>query len=411
MEIFNFLLPKTELDWVFFSAISFCLVITLSSAFIVRRSINKTLDDSDSAISFTDEDNIRHHLTNDKWDKIVENGAGFVLVIGLLGTFLGIGLAIQDASKVIVSLNDFSTNATTSSVMDTVGKLGPVLSDIGTKFKISAWGIGCHILIRLIIPFFGIEKERQDFIAHQLKRLNNYKDQQKNDFYKELTDFFKSNKTISLDILDELKRVANIPTSIESSLRVFTESVESYNEKSTESAANFIDIISRLKVELEKLLFDLNKSVTSIDIKANESFTDLNSLTKSVITDSLKNLTDTNTQAIELVKNIENFINADNLGSLIHNLDITNDNLYSLESSVSEMQSIVSSELIPIVESINKIDGFLEVNLSATERLNSNLKTNEEILLSLNNSSTLMEKVNRNLLRSTIDRQIKLDDY
>ena len=74
------------------------------------------------------------------------------------------------------------------------------------------------------------------------------------------------------------------------------------------------------------------------------------------------------------------------------------------------MRSIFSSELIPIIESMNKVNKFLDVNLVTTEGLNANLKTNEEILLSLNKSSTLMEKVNRNLLRSTVDRQIKLDD-
>ena len=59
---------------------------------------------------------------------------------------------------------------------------------------------------------------------------------------------------------------------------------------------------------------------------------------------------------------------------------------------------------------MNKINEFLDINLVATEGLNANLKTNEEILFSLNKSSILMEKVNRNLLRSTIDRQIKLDN-
>ena len=59
---------------------------------------------------------------------------------------------------------------------------------------------------------------------------------------------------------------------------------------------------------------------------------------------------------------------------------------------------------------MNKVNKFLDVNLVTTEGLNANLKTNEEILLSLNKSCTLMEKVNRNLLRSTVDRQIKLDD-
>lgn len=410
MELINFLLPKTELDWIFFLAIAFCFVITILSAFIVRRSVDKALDMSSASESFTDEANIRNYLANDKWDKIFENGAGFVLILGLLGTFLGIGLAIQDASKVIVSLNSFSSGATTSNAMDTVGKLAPVLSDIGTKFKISAWGIGSHILIRLIVPSFGIDTIRQSFTANQLKKLNSDKKQQRNNFYKEIVRFFRENKEINEGILEELKRVANIPTSIDSSLIAFTESIERYNKVSMESADNFIDIVSNMKVGLDKALLNIDKSVKSIDIKANESFTDLNSLTKSIVTDSMKNLTETNIQAIELIKNLESFLHTDNLTSLISDLNITNENLHFLKISISEMRSIFSSELIPIIESMNKVNKFLDVNLVTTEGLNANLKTNEEILLSLNKSSTLMEKVNRNLLRSTVDRQIKLDD-
>ena len=410
MELINFLLPKTELDWIFFLAIAFCFVITILSAFIVRRSVDKALDMSSASESFTDEANIRNYLANDKWDKIFENGAGFVLILGLLGTFLGIGLAIQDASKVIVSLNSFSSGATTSNAMDTVGKLAPVLSDIGTKFKISAWGIGSHILIRLIVPSFGIDTIRQSFTANQLKKLNSDKKQQRNNFYKETVRFFRENKEINEGILEELKRVANIPISIDSSLIAFTESIERYNKVSIESADNFIDIVSNMKVGLDKALLNIDKSVKSIDIKANESFTDLNSLAKSIVTDSMKNLTETNIQAIELIKNLESFLHTDNLTSLISDLNITNENLHFLKISISEMRSIFSSELIPIIESMNKVNKFLDVNLVTTEGLNANLKTNEEILLSLNKSSTLMEKVNRNLLRSTVDRQIKLDD-
>ena len=410
MELINFLLPKTELDWIFFLAIAFCFVITILSAFIVRRSVDKALDMSSASESFTDEANIRNYLANDKWDKIFENGAGFVLILGLLGTFLGIGLAIQDASKVIVSLNSFSSGATTSNAMDTVGKLAPVLSDIGTKFKISAWGIGSHILIRLIVPSFGIDTIRQSFTANQLKKLNSDKKQQRNNFYKETVRFFRENKEINEGMLEELKRVANIPTSIDSSLIAFTESIERYNKVSIESADNFIDIVSNMKVGLDKALLNIDKSVKSIDIKANESFTDLNSLAKSIVTDSMKNLTETNIQAIELIKNLESFLHTDNLTSLISDLNITNENLHFLKISISEMRSIFSSELIPIIESMNKVNKFLDVNLVTTEGLNANLKTNEEILLSLNKSCTLMEKVNRNLLRSTVDRQIKLDD-
>lgn len=410
MELFNFLLPKTELDWIFFSAIALCFFITVLSSFIIRKSINKLVIRPMSSPSFTDEMNIRNYLSNPKWDSIAENGAGFVLIIGLLGTFLGIGLAIQDASKVIISLNDFSTVTTTSNAMDTVGKLSPVLSDIGTKFKISAWGISAHILIRLIIPFFKNGLLRENFIAHELSQIHSRTEKQKANFYSEMISFFQKNQVANIDMLKELKQIANTPYAIESSLLSFTNSVDKHNDDSTEAISDLVVIINDLKTDLNQLLYNIDDSVKNIDLKNNESFTELNHLTKNIITDSMKNLETTNQQAIKLVENIDSLLNADNFTALINDLGQTNNNLDLLTNSLMEIKLLVSSASIPISENMSNVSNFLQESLDNSRNLNDNLVTNDKILQSLDKNFTLTEKVNRNLLRLSVDRQIKLDD-
>ena len=410
MELFNFLLPKTELDWIFFSAIALCFFITVLSSFIIRKSINKLVIRPMSSPSFTDEMNIRNYLSNPKWDSIAENGAGFVLIIGLLGTFLGIGLAIQDASKVIISLNDFSTVTTTSNAMDTVGKLSPVLSDIGTKFKISAWGISAHILIRLIIPFFKNGLLRENFIAHELSQIHSRTEKQKANFYSEMISFFQKNQVANIDMLKELKQIANTPYAIESSLLSFTNSVDKHNDDSTEAISDLVVIINDLKTDLNQLLYNIDDSVKNIDLKNNESFTELNHLTKNIITDSMKNLETTNQQAIKLVENIDSLLNADNFTALINDLGQTNHNLDLLTNSLMEIKLLVSSASIPISENMSNVSNFLQESLDNSRNLNDNLVTNDKILQSLDKNFTLTEKVNRNLLRLSVDRQIKLDD-
>lgn len=410
MELFNFLLPKTELDWIFFSAIALCFFITVLSSFIIRKSINKLVIRPMSSPSFTDEMNIRNYLSNPKWDSIAENGAGFVLIIGLLGTFLGIGLAIQDASKVIISLNDFSTVTTTSNAMDTVGKLSPVLSDIGTKFKISAWGISAHILIRLIIPFFKNGLLRENFIAHELSQIHSRTEKQKANFYSEMISFFQKNQVANIDMLKELKQIANTPYAIESSLLSFTNSVDKHNDDSTEAISDLVVIINDLKTDLNQLLYNIDDSVKNIDLKNNESFTELNHLTKNIITDSMKNLETTNQQAIKLVENIDSLLDADNFTALINDLGQTNNNLDLLTNSLMEIKLLVSSASIPISENMSNVSNFLQESLDNSRNLNDNLVTNDKILQSLDKNFTLTEKVNRNLLRLSVDRQIKLDD-
>lgn len=410
MELLNFLLPKTELDWIFFFAIALCLIITILSAFIVRKSIKKLLVRPISSLPFTDETNIRNYLSNPTWDSMVENGAGFVLILGLLGTFLGIGLAIQDASKVIISLNDFSTVTTTSNAMDTVGKLSPVLSDIGTKFKISAWGISAHILIRLVVPFFKTSVLKQDFIAHELNQIHSHTEKQKANFYSEMIGFFQKSQVANENMLREMKQIANTPYAIESSLLSFTDSINKQNADSTESIDSLVAIINDLKVNIEQLLCNIDESVKNIDLKANESFTELNNLTKSVITDSMKNLETTNQQAIKLVESIDSLLNANNFIALTKDLRHTNSNLDSLSNSLSETKLLISSASTPISENMSKISNFLQENLDTSRNLNENLITSDKIIQSLDKNFMLTEKVNRNLLRLTIDRQIKLAD-
>ena len=294
--------------------------------------------------------------------------------------------------------------------MDTVGKLSPVLSDIGTKFKISAWGISAHILIRLIIPFFKNGLLRENFIAHELSQIHSRTEKQKANFYSEMISFFQKNQVANIDMLKELKQIANTPYAIESSLLSFTNSVDKHNDDSTEAISDLVVIINDLKTDLNQLLYNIDDSVKNIDLKNNESFTELNHLTKNIITDSMKNLETTNQQAIKLVENIDSLLNADNFTALINDLGQTNNNLDLLTNSLMEIKLLVSSASIPISENMSNVSNFLQESLDNSRNLNDNLVTNDKILQSLDKNFTLTEKVNRNLLRLSVDRQIKLDD-
>lgn len=413
MELLNFLLPKSNLDWIFLIAIVCCFVVTIFSAVMVKKSLSELLKNQPFPLPFTDEGSIRNYLTNPKWDSIVENGAGFALIIGLLGTFIGIGLAIQDASKVIMSLNDSLADSSTTSasnIVGSVGRLSPVLSDIGTKFKVSAWGIICHILIRLSIPFFKIEAFKKKYITENLNKINTQKEKQKESYDTKIMGFLLQSQVTNKDILQEIKKVANIPYQIENSLKYFTSSVENHNVNSTESIDSLVTIVQSLKTDLDKILSDINHSVENIDLKSNESFTELNNLTKSVITDSMKNLTETNKQAIELVKNIEYLLNNDKLTSLMNNIYTTNGNLKDLEMSISDIHSFISTTHIAVSQNLSMVEAFLQENIGVSQGLRDNLTTKEKLLKSLDDNFKIMQKMNSNLLRINIERQVKLDD-
>lgn len=167
-NIFTFLLPHTTLDWFFFSLLLGWLAISLVAAKKAKNNIELRIHSShfnNIKASFTE---LSTALRDPRWDHIVENAPGFALVLGLLGTFLGIGLAISGAGQILADMNSGSTSAT--DMRQTIGNLSPMLAEIGLKFKSSAWGILVHIALRLVIPVFRIDEIRSQAILKQLEK-------------------------------------------------------------------------------------------------------------------------------------------------------------------------------------------------------------------------------------------------
>lgn len=168
MDILNFLLPSAGLDWVFAILLLSWLAFSLFSAAKAKTAIDAHV----TASHFKNIKSSVHDLSvasrHPFWDHIVDNAPGFALVIGLLGTFLGIGMAIQGAGSILADLNSNQSSAT--DIRQTVGQLSPMLSEIGLKFKSSAWGIIVHIILRFSIPLFGIEEKRLNEIFKELEK-------------------------------------------------------------------------------------------------------------------------------------------------------------------------------------------------------------------------------------------------
>lgn len=99
---------------------------------------NGTLDD------LNDDLDIDHGSVTDLWhavetspEKLAEIMPGLLLVVGLLGTFLGLGLALNHASNILGQSNALSA----AGAADSMQQLTGMMHGLGTKFKTSTWGI------------------------------------------------------------------------------------------------------------------------------------------------------------------------------------------------------------------------------------------------------------------------------
>ena len=96
-------------------------------------------------------------------EKLADIMPGMILIIGLLGTFLGLGLALDKASLILTGANALSN-------MDaSMANLMQMLEGLGTKFKTSTWGLLAFILLKVILSKNGYEERRLRWSIEKVK--------------------------------------------------------------------------------------------------------------------------------------------------------------------------------------------------------------------------------------------------
>lgn len=172
IEIIDFILPGFDAIQIIFGTIIFGLLIT--TIFFVRRSAtaanwghnwqgrtsNDTSDDIDAQHgSVTD----LSHAVATKAEQMAEVMPGILLIIGLLGTFLGLGMALNNASSIL-------NNANQGGDMEhAMGDLMGMMQGLGTKFKTSTWGIMAFLMLKGWCAYDGFDERRLRWCIKRMK--------------------------------------------------------------------------------------------------------------------------------------------------------------------------------------------------------------------------------------------------
>ncbi|MDO5768543.1 MAG: hypothetical protein Q4P13_03490 [Psychrobacter sp.] len=88
-----------------------------------------------------------------KAEKVADIMPSMLLIVGLLGTFLGLGIALNKASNVLAMADTAGMDAAMTQLMG-------LMDGLGAKFKTSTWGILCFILLNLLFNVFGFKEKR-----------------------------------------------------------------------------------------------------------------------------------------------------------------------------------------------------------------------------------------------------------
>lgn len=170
VELLNFLAPKFDdpLQVGFLFIIVAMIGYTIISTHQAARPASWEKKWNRGTPDRKDDDlDIEHGSVTDLWhavatapEKLAEIMPGMLLVVGLLGTFLGLGMALNHASNILSQ-----SNAIASSMGDLTG----MLQGLGTKFKTSTWGIMGFVLLKIWSEATRFDEKRLTWVIDKVK--------------------------------------------------------------------------------------------------------------------------------------------------------------------------------------------------------------------------------------------------
>ena len=101
-------------------------------------------------------------------EKLADIMPGILLILGLLGTFLGLGIALNKASTILLEAN------AGGGMDNAMANLMGMMEGLGTKFKTSTWGIMAFLLIKAWSARNGYEERRLRWCVGKMKAAFEY---------------------------------------------------------------------------------------------------------------------------------------------------------------------------------------------------------------------------------------------
>ena len=310
MNFFAFFIPdfNEPLQVIFFTSILIILLVTVAA---LKRHAkeqswennwNGDLSPTDSLLS-AEQGNVQtiSDAVATKSEKAAEAMPGFLLIIGLLGTFLGLGIALNQASLII------NSDVSGQNYSEMMSSLTQMMTGLGTKFKASIWGISGFIVLRVIIGLLGVEKKRLEWCAHKIKTDNsNNKSQIKNEEEQRLNQM--------------LGASSNIVEAIKSTLGNQFEKQNELIDKSNKILFNVLSHTSELRQEANSHNVLLNnvlttlKSSHAIESRMMDVMTENHEVTKNIVQSltKLDSLREINYKGAQLLNKISHTITASN---------------------------------------------------------------------------------------------------
>ena len=186
-EFFAFILPEFDVIQMLFGGTMLFLVL-LTIGLLLWQANQHFWDrkwQGDALNNGADHLDVEHGSVNEisaavasPAEKMADIMPGILLILGLLGTFLGLGIALNKASDILIDANSAGMDNAMSNLMG-------MMEGLGTKFKTSTWGIMAYLILKACAAGLGYDEKRLRWCAQQMKQVFDQSREQKRAEHKE----------------------------------------------------------------------------------------------------------------------------------------------------------------------------------------------------------------------------------
>lgn len=282
-----------------------------------------------------------------------------LLVVGLLGTFLGVGMALDDAAGAIASTS--ASDVSAESMKSLVDNMKGMIEGMGAQFKSSIYGIIASLLFTFWRSKYGTEKERVRWVLTKCNEENERGDSayQKH-VSKALNDLVQALSGVKSSIGDSLK--LTIRDGYEERNAALAEMLRNTANPSYEvidSSRHLVESLSQMKGEMDRIATAIEENLNSTAKAAEDMGKKSREFDKAIV-DCVPKLTHASEK---MGKGLDKLVD-----DLIDGMIKKQDDLYKMVQAAEEQKLKAALNVNEVVE--GSIKNLAETNAGLTEQLN-----------------------------------------
>lgn len=366
-EMFKFFLPGDYREYFILGSLS---LLFLSGCLALRRARQKFDREEQEAPS-----------GSERWVRIVP---GLLLTFGLLGTFIGIGLAISNLETVFEARGN------------TPEAIKGILGQLGLKFKCSVWGISFNFIFRVLQSWVGLDairgRKRQTAEKSKWEKLEG----QTEDLNKGL---------VSLN--EQVTQLVGFTADVRDSIDTISSSARLMQEaavKLSASATSFQQSVGQFEVKIEGVMNKARETLEQMGVNLQNSTNKMSTQLESTFT---KFSTDVRTTLKEIEGNMQSVTAGIKTSQKESTAEIRG-STEQLRASVIILTDTTTRQATDFQASLSHLKEYMSEVASATELLHHTMAEQSHVLETLQQNTDKLAEVSGDAFFKSSDHVEKM---